>query len=98
MKPNKGKFSGRDALLQRKQYQSRKLCYLTLDDSNVVVMGKEPILAGEKVLGYVTSAGYGYSIGRCVVYAYLPLSYSAPGTTVEVEYFGDRYSATVGTS
>ena len=95
VKPNKGEFIGRDALLQRKKYPSRKLCYLTLDDPSVVIMGKEPILAGEKVLGYATSAGYGYSLGQCVAYAYLPLGYSIPGTKVEVEYFGDRYLATV---
>ncbi|VEP12599.1 Dimethylglycine oxidase [Hyella patelloides LEGE 07179] len=95
VKPNKGEFIGRDALLQRKEYQSRKLCYLTLDDPKVVVMGKEPVLSGEKILGYVTSADYGYSLGRCFIYAYLPLSYAAPGTTVEIEYFGDRYLATV---
>ncbi len=95
VKPHKGEFIGRDALLQRKKYLSRKLCYLTLDDPSVAIMGKEPILAGEKVLGYATSAGYGYSLGQCVAYAYLPLGYSSSGTKVEVEYFGDRYSATV---
>ena len=95
VKPNKGEFIGKDALLQRREYPSRKLCYLTLDDPNVVVMGKEPILSKEKILGYTTSAGYGYSLRRCIIYAYLPVSYSNSGTNVEVEYFGDRYSATV---
>ncbi|WP_036481129.1 FAD-dependent oxidoreductase [Myxosarcina sp. GI1] len=95
VKPNKGEFIGREMLLQRQQYPSRKLCYLTLNDPKAVVMGKEPILAGEKILGYVASAGYGYSLGRCVLYVYLPIGYEQPGTTVEVEYFGDRYSATV---
>ena len=52
-------------------------------------MGKEPVLAKDgKVRGYATSAGYGHSLGRCVVFAYLPLSYSTSGTKVEVEYFG----------
>ena len=58
----------------------------------------------KKILGYVTSAGYGYSLGRCIVYAYLPLEYKIPGTKLEIEYFGDlaprggranRYLATV---
>ena len=98
VKPNKGEFIGRDALLRRKQYQSRKLCYLTLNDPCIVVMGKEPILSDEKVLGYVTSAGYGYSKGCCIMYAYLPLAYTTPGTSVEVEYFGNLYSTTVDQS
>jgi glycine cleavage system aminomethyltransferase T len=81
--------------LRRQEYASRKLCFLTLDDPAAVVMGKEPVLADGKVLGYVTSAGYGYSLGRCVVYAYLPLGYTQPGTQVSVEYFGQPLAATV---
>ncbi|MBE7380718.1 MAG: FAD-dependent oxidoreductase [Leptolyngbya sp. SIO1E4] len=96
VKPNKGNFIGKDALLQRQEYATRKLCFLTLADPTVVVMGKEPVLSAEgKVLGYVTSAGYGYSLGRCVAYAYLPLSYAAPGTSVTVEYFGECLPAVV---
>jgi glycine cleavage system aminomethyltransferase T len=96
VKPNKGDFIGREALLQRREYASRQLCFLTLDNPAAVVMGKEPIIATDgKVLGYGTSAGYGYSLGRCVVYAYLPLAYSQPGTRVKVEYFGHTYGATV---
>jgi glycine cleavage system T protein len=95
VKPNKGDFIGKEALLQRKEYASRKLCFLTLDDPSAVVMGKEPVIADGKVLGYATSAGYGYSLGRCVVYAYLPLGYDQPGTKVSVEYFGQSLAATV---
>lgn len=96
VRPNKGDFIGKDALLSRQEYASRKLCFLSLDDPTAVVMGKEPILAQDgKVLGYATSAGYGYSLGRCVIYAYLPLGYATPGTQVSVEYFGEALSATV---
>ena len=96
MKPNKGSFIGKEALLRRKEYATRKLCFLTLNDPAAVVMGKEPVLAEDgKVLGYVTSAGYGYSLGRCIAYAYLPRAYAIPGTSVSVEYFGEPYAATV---
>jgi glycine cleavage system aminomethyltransferase T len=43
--------------------------------------------------GYVTSAAYGHTIGRAIAYAWLPVL--EPGTPVEVEYFGERYPATV---
>ena len=96
VKPNKGSFIGKEALLRRQEYATRKLCFLTLNDPTAVVMGKEPVLAEDgKVLGYVTSAGYGYSLGRCIAYAYLPLAYAIPGTSVSVEYFGEPYAATV---
>ncbi|HVF10548.1 MAG TPA: glycine cleavage T C-terminal barrel domain-containing protein, partial [Abditibacteriaceae bacterium] len=93
---NKGDFIGR-AALERIQQEglTRKLCGLTFDDPNVVVMGKEPVLDGERVLGYVTSANYGYSIGRGIAYAYLPVEHTSPSTSVEIYFFGERYKATV---
>jgi glycine cleavage system aminomethyltransferase T len=92
----KGDFVGREALVEiERQGVDRKLCCLTLDDGDAVVLGKEPILAGAAVLGYVTSANYGYAVGQYIAYGYLPVDYSAPGTQVEVEYFGKGYKATV---
>ncbi len=93
---DKGDFLGRDALLHSKtQGISRKLCCLTLDDPSAVALGYEPILWGEEALGYVTSANYGYSVGKYILYGYLPLEFVAPGTQVDIEYFGKRYTATV---
>ena len=92
----KGNFIGRDALREvREQGLKRKLCCMTLDDPARVVMGKEPILDGDRVLGYVTSANYGHSIGRGIVYGYLPVEYDEVGTAVDVLYFGERLQATV---
>ena len=92
----KGDFIGRGALRDfRAQGLTRRLCCMTLDDSDRVVMGKEPVMDGERVLGYVTSANYGHSVGCGIVYAYLPTSHSDPGTRVDVLYFGQRLSATV---
>jgi glycine cleavage system aminomethyltransferase T len=95
VKPNKGDFIGRDALLQIKDHGiNRKLSCMVLDDGKVV-MGKEPILDGERVLGYVTSANYGYTVGKGIVYGYLPLEYAMEGKKVDVYYFGKRYGARV---
>ena len=92
----KGAFVGRDALMEvREQGPERKLCCMTLDDPDAVAMGKEPILDGDEVLGYVTSANFGHSIGRGIVYGYLPMSHSEVGTGVDVLYFGKRLQATV---
>ncbi len=92
----KGDFLGRDALLSaKKQGLTRKLTCLTFDDPCVTVLGKEPILDGERTLGYVTSAAYGYTVGRSIAYGYLPPEYAAEGTHVQVPYFGRRYPAAV---
>jgi glycine cleavage system aminomethyltransferase T len=89
-------FQGRAALEAIRDHGSaERLACMTLDDPDVVVMGKEPILAGGRVAGYVTSAAYGYTVGRCVAYGYLTADVAVEGTPVEIEYFGDRHAATV---
>ena len=93
---DKGGFGGREALaalLERPPKE--KLACLTLDDPGRVVLGKEPIRADGAVVGYVTSAGYGYTVGRCIAYGYLPAELAVAGTAVEVEYFDERLPATV---
>ncbi|MFI9029182.1 FAD-dependent oxidoreductase [Streptomyces sp. NPDC053560] len=96
VRPAKGDFLGRAALEGRSaETARRRLTCLTLDDPAAVVLGKEPVLVDGAPAGYVTSASYGYSIGRCVAYAWLPAAAAAPGTAVQVEYFGERVPATV---
>ena len=93
---NKGEFTGRDALMKaRKAGLRKKLCCLTLDDPAAVVMGSEPVMAGQQALGFVTSADYGYSVGTGIAYAYLPVEYSELGTRLEILYFNERYAARV---
>jgi len=49
----------------------------------------------EDAVGYVTSAAYAYTLGTPLAYAWLPAELTAPGTPVEIGYFGDRYRAVV---
>ena len=92
----KGDFTGRSTLAEkRNQNPQRKLSCLTLNEPNRVVMGKEPIMHGDLVVGYVTSANYGHSIGRGIVYGYLPADLGKAGTRLEVIYFGEPLEATV---
>ena len=53
------------------------------------------MLDGERVLGRVTSGGYGYTVRQSIAYGYLPVDYAIPGTKVDVQLFGVRYPATV---
>lgn len=93
---DKGDFVGRDALLAKDpEAPSRKLTCLLLDDPRDVVMGKEPVYVNGAPVGYVTSAAYGYCVGASIAYAWLPATATAPGTPVEVEYFGERLPARV---
>ncbi len=96
VKPDKGDFVGREALLRRKEAgPRRRLSCLLLDDPQVVVMGGEPVYHGAGVVGYVTSAAYGYSIGQSIAYAWLPPELSDVDAQVGIEYFGERHGAAV---
>ncbi|MDQ3467531.1 MAG: sarcosine dehydrogenase, partial [Chloroflexota bacterium] len=95
---NKEPFLGQAALRQVKAAgPTRRLTCLTLDDPSLIVMGKEPVLAGNAVAGYVTSAAYGASTGESIAYAYLPVALASPGQRLKIEFFGDAYPATVAT-
>ena len=45
--------------------------------------------ADGRVVGRVTSGGFGYSLGLSIAYAYLPVELADPGTSVAVEFFGE---------
>lgn len=92
----KGEFIGRAALQAvREQGLQQQLCCLTLDEPGSMALGKEPIYAGSRCVGYVTSANYGYAVGKHIVYGYLPTDDAVPGRQLAVEYFGVRQPATV---
>ena len=96
VKLNKPKpFVGQQALEQfLKEPKSTRLCCLSLD-SRHVVLGKEPVIHDNQVVGYVTSANTGYSVNQHLALAYLPTELSEIGSRVEVEYFAKRYPAEV---
>ncbi len=100
VKLDKGNFIGREALLKQKaEGLKRKLCCMTLDDKRTIVLGKEPIrpCGEEKIIGWVASGGYGYSVEESIAYAYLPIEYTKPGTRLDIECFGEKIGAIVRT-
>jgi 4-methylaminobutanoate oxidase (formaldehyde-forming) len=88
VKLDKGDFVGRDALVGAAEPEQRLAC-LTLADPRAVALGSEPVRADGRILGRVTSGGYGYTVERSIAYAYLPAELAAVGTPVEVEIFGE---------
>jgi 4-methylaminobutanoate oxidase (formaldehyde-forming) len=84
-----GGFLGGDALVvQRDAGVRRRLRALTLEDPRQVVLGNEPVRVGDRIVGQVTSGGYGYTVGRSIAYAYLPMPDVGVGTAITVELFG----------
>lgn len=84
-----GGFIGREALVEAKEAApERRIACIRLDDPQSVALGNEPVRAGGKICGRVTTGGYGYTVESSIAYAYLPPSRAEPGTAVEVEIFG----------
>jgi glycine cleavage system aminomethyltransferase T len=67
-----------------------------LENPEQVVLGKEPVLHQGTVVGYVTSAYFGHTIGKALAYAWVPATLSTPGTSLSIRYFNCDYPATVG--
>ena len=93
-------FIGREATVARQETVRRKLSCLLLDrvpgaSTDSIALGKEPVFAQGTCVGYVTSAAYGYTVGRSIAYAWLPAELSVPGQQLEVGYFDRRFPATV---
>jgi glycine cleavage system aminomethyltransferase T/glycine/D-amino acid oxidase-like deaminating enzyme len=96
----KESFLGREATVDRRSDVRRKLSCLLLEadpasSTDPVVLGKEPVFDGDACVGYVTSAAYGYTVGRSIAYAWLPAELSVPGQQVQIGYFDQRLRATV---
>ena len=97
VKFNKKDFIGKEALLKQKEAGlTRKLCCMTLSDSRTIALGKEPIRSKDgKIIGWVAAGGYGYSVEKSIIYAYLPMEYSGVGMELNVEFLGEQVGAIV---
>jgi glycine cleavage system aminomethyltransferase T len=63
----------------------------------VLTSGGDPITDAHGRRSYVTSAGAGPSIGKHILMSYLPPEHAVVGTSLEVQYMGERYPVTVAT-
>lgn len=65
-------FLGRDALLGRQdQPLPKRFAGFTVAEPQAVLVGRETILRDDQPVGYLTSGGYGYSLGKSIGYGYL---------------------------
>ena len=91
----KESFHGKSAAVAAHANLKRRLVAITFDEITCVPFGSEPIRIGKKIVGRIKSGGQGYTINKAIAYAYLPIAHSAPGTSVDVEFFGTWRSGTI---
>ncbi len=92
----KGDFLGREASLRAREEGPRiRLVYLEIAPGEAEVLGDEPVLSEDRVVGVTTSGDYGHTTGRSLAFAYVEPASGAPGTTLTVEILGEPRRARV---
>ena len=94
---DKGDFHGKDAARQEKDGNTAPLRLVTLevDSDGADASGYEPIWKDGKRVGYVTSGGYGHTVGKSLAMALLEPDYLALGTELSVHIVGVERTARV---
>ncbi len=68
----KGDFVGRAAIERAaNRPRAKQLACFTVEDPGTVLLGRETILRDGEFAGYLTSAGFGYTVGRPIGYGYV---------------------------
>ena len=97
VKPDKGGFLGREALLARER-EGRKWRLVTLDVAGVEdadALGNNALSLDGRMVGRATSGGYGFRVGKSLALGMVAPDLAAAGTVLEIEILGRGYPATV---
>jgi len=95
---NKGDFIGRDALVKQKaEGLTRKLCTMVLTGTEefVQIYGGEAVYHGDKLVTRVRSGGYGFTVKKNILYAYLPIDLAVKGNHFTIELIEGNLEAEV---
>jgi dimethylglycine dehydrogenase len=91
---DKGDFIGREAVLRDRQHApKRRLVTLAVDAADADAIGDEPVWHDGKVVGWITSGGYGHCVGKSIALGYVPAALATNGAAFEVEILGERRRA-----
>jgi dimethylglycine dehydrogenase len=94
VKLDKPDFIGKAAALQEKTQGPKKTrIFMVVDALDCDVMGDEPIWVDGKVVGWVTSGGYGHFVDQSLAQGYIPTELFKPEMKLEIEILGERRAA-----
>ncbi|MDG1457051.1 MAG: FAD-dependent oxidoreductase [Pseudoprimorskyibacter sp.] len=99
VKPDKGEFIGRDAVLRKKQGGlTRRLVQFKLHDPSEMLFHNEPVVRDGKIVSITTSGNYGHALGSAIGLGYIPCKGETAAdvlaSTYEIEIAGRRVAAT----
>jgi dimethylglycine dehydrogenase len=89
-------FIGREALVRsRDAGLRRKLSTLIVDAEDADVIADEPIFRDGKVVGWVTSGGYGHSVQKSIALGYVEVDHLDPSVDYAIEILGELRPARI---
>ncbi len=97
VKPDKGEFLGRDALLASKQAGLDNLL-VTLevhDVDDADALGNNALMKDGELIGRATGGGYGFRVGKSLALGMVRPEFAEPGARLEIEILGKSYAASV---
>ena len=86
-------FVGRDALSGRQR--GRKIALLKLPTDAQVPLGGEPVYCANQLMGSISSAAYGHTVGYPIAIAFLDHAATVPGTELSLTVLGQSWPAVV---
>jgi dimethylglycine dehydrogenase len=97
VKPDKGEFLGREALLAWQQAgMNNRLVTLEVHDvEDADALGNNALLKDGELIGRATGGGYGFRVGKSLALGMVKPELAEPGSRLEIEILGKTYAATV---
>jgi dimethylglycine dehydrogenase len=90
----KSDFIGRNAALKEKEAGSKhRLVSFVVDAADADCVGDEPVWHEGRVVGWITSGGFGHHVGKSLALGYIPAGLTAG--RFELEILGERRAATL---
>jgi dimethylglycine dehydrogenase len=92
----KPEFIGRQAVVRdREQAPVRRLVTFVVEVGDADAIGDEPVWHDGEVVGWITSGGYGHSVGKSLALGYVPTALATAVSGFEIEILGERRAATL---
>jgi glycine cleavage system aminomethyltransferase T len=93
---DKGDFIGKAALAERDgNGPAQKVVTLEVDATDADASGFEPVWKDGSLVGFVTSGGYGHTVGKSLAMAMVNTGLTEPGTDLSVHIVGAERAARV---
>ena len=94
---NDRNFIGREAILaHKKKNPGKKLACFTVADRNIILLGRETIYRNDKRVGWLSSAGWGYTVESNIGFGYVRYADGVDADYLksgkfQLEVAGERY-------